>query len=106
METAGERYNPAMKITDQAEANEYFERLVQNAMTRQGIDREAAERQERGNLGYYAGYHSAETRERVERLFGCQHPVFGSIRTNGTFTPKMAEIAGRKEAIKTLRYEE
>lgn len=34
-------------------------------------------------LGYYAGYFSDETRERVERLFQCAHPYFGKIAEHG-----------------------
>lgn len=51
-----------------------------------GKTREEAEQIERSNLGYYAGYHLDETRERVERLFRCAHPVFGSIAENGPAT--------------------
>jgi hypothetical protein len=74
--TIGEKYRPAMAITDQAEADAYFERCVQHMMLH-GHSREMAERIERNNLGYYAGYYDHATRERVERLFRCTHPFFG-----------------------------
>lgn len=45
-------------------------------------------------VGYYAGYYDSETRERVERLFMCAHPVFGSIADNGAPTPDEAYDAG------------
>lgn len=90
--TIGEKYGPAMKITDQAEADVYFEKCVEHTMGH-GKSREEAERIERSNLGYYAGYYDSETRERVERLFRCSHPVFGSIAQNG---PPTAEEAFRK----------
>lgn len=77
--TIGEAYGPAMKITDQAEADEYFERLVERAVSCEGMTREGAERQERSNLGYYARYYSNETRARIETLFRCAHPGFGPI---------------------------
>ena len=76
--TSGEKYDPAMKITDQAAADEYFEACVEQTM-RHGYPRAEAERIERTNLAYYAGYYDDETRERVERLFRCVHPVFGAI---------------------------
>lgn len=76
--TYEEKYDPAMAITDQAEADGYFERLVQHNMSF-GTMREEAEGIERANLGYWAGYYSHATRERVERLFRCAHPFFGSI---------------------------
>ncbi|MEM7813265.1 MAG: hypothetical protein AAF532_17450 [Planctomycetota bacterium] len=86
-----------MKITDRAEASAYFERLVERHMRCFGKSREEAERIERTNLGYYAGYGSHETRERVEDLFDCQHPVFGSA-ANGPPTVDEAVAAGRQMA--------
>lgn len=77
--TIGEAYGPAMAITEQAAADEYFAALVSRAMHTQGINREPAESQTRQNLGYYAGYYDHATRERVERLFRCSHPVFGAV---------------------------
>lgn len=71
--TIGDKYRPAMSIAADSEAAEYFERLVEHTMGF-GKSREAAEAIERANIGYFAGYYDAETRERVERLFGCAHP--------------------------------
>lgn len=89
----GDKYGPAMKMTDQAEATAYFERLVDHQMSF-GSDRAKAEETERSNLGYYAGYYDNETRERVERLFACAHPIFGAIAKEGTPTPEQAFQAG------------
>lgn len=74
----GEKYDPAMKIIDQADADAYFELCVAHTMSF-GRSHEEAEKIERSNLGYFAGYRSDETRRRVERLFKCAHPVFGAI---------------------------
>ena len=76
--TIGDCYTPAMQITEQAEADEYFEALVQRSMKHFGKTREEAGAIEADNLGYFAGYYSNETRLRVERLFRCVHPIFGS----------------------------
>ena len=96
--TIGEKYDPAMKITDQAEADAYFEVLVEHMM-RHGHDREEAERIERTNLGYYAGY--GFDRERVERLFNCEHPIFGKVAHHGHPSPehafRMGMVAGSKK---------
>lgn len=94
--TIGEKYSPAMKITEQADADQYFEVCVQDTMG-MGKTREEAESIERSNLGYYAGYYNHETRLRVERLFQCQHPVFGDA-TKRQPTPEEAFEAGRKMA--------
>lgn len=99
--TIGEAYEPAMKMTDQAEAIRYFEALVDRHMRCFGKSREEAEANERANLGYFAGYYSSETRHRVERLFGCAHPVFGAIAKVGAPTPDEALQAGFERAGRT-----
>lgn len=91
--TIGEKYDPAMKITDQAEADAYFEECVQHCM-KHGESREEAETIERANLGYYAGYYDYETRLRVERLFTCAHPIFGPA-LKGKPTPEEAFEMGQ-----------
>ncbi len=93
--TIRDKYAPAMEIADQAEADAYFERCIQHTMTF-GADRLEAERIERINLGYYAGYYDAETQERVNRLFKTTHPVFGDVRP----TPGCALEAGKRMAEK------
>jgi hypothetical protein len=96
--TIGESYDPAMKITDPQEASKYFEALVQRDITHFGTSRQEAERVERINLGYYAGYYDSATRERVERLFNCAHPYFGKVSENGTPSTDDAISMGRKLA--------
>lgn len=91
--TIGAKYDPAMKVTDPTEAKAYFEACVEHSM-QWGNNRQEAERIEKANLGYYAGYYDNETRRRVERLFQCSHPVFGSIAETGSPTPKEAFQAG------------
>ena len=60
------------------EADLYLEELVAWSARRDNIqDKELVRRTLRDNLGYYAGYYDDETRARVERLFSCEHPVFG-----------------------------
>jgi hypothetical protein len=89
----GDKYAPAMEITDQAEADMYFEKCVAHSM-RFNMTREKAEELERINLGYYAGYYNSETRARVEKLFNCAHPVFGAIAEKGQPTPEAAYAKG------------
>lgn len=96
--TIGDKYRPAMEITDEFEAGRYFEQCVQHDMECWGKSREEAEKVERANLGYFAGYYDNETRARVERLFRCAHPVFGAIAKNGVPTPGAALAAGVKMA--------
>ena len=79
--TYEETLGPAMEITDRADAEQYLAAYV--AFIQEALDAEprsdgltAAEIASQ-NLGYYAGYYSRETRERVERLFNCAHPILG-----------------------------
>jgi hypothetical protein len=72
---------PAMMITDQADADQYFAAYVVFMQTildgEPRSDGKTAEEIAKINLGYYAGYYDHETRIRVERLFRCKHPIFG-----------------------------
>jgi len=86
-----------MKITDQKEADTYFKECVEHSMSF-GNSHEQAEDIERQNLGYFAGYYDHETRLRVEKLFSCKHPVFGSAK-DGKPTPEEAFEFGRKLAL-------
>lgn len=97
----GDKYGPAMEMTDPAEAAEYFERCVAHSMD-WGHDRKEAERIEKINLGYYAGYYSNETRTRVEKLFLCAHPVFGAIAAVDPPSPEVALREGQKMAHRQL----
>jgi len=97
--TIGDKYDPAMKILNQDEADAYFEACVEHCM-RAGNDRATAEDIERENLAYYAGYYSDETRARVERLFRCAHPVFGSIAKVGAPTMEEAFQMGLERGQK------
>lgn len=91
--TIGEAYGPAMNITDQTEADEYFAALVDHSMSK-GLTRDEAIRVEKINLGYYAGYYDRETMSRVNKLFRTTHPVFGDTQP----TVEEALETGRKMA--------
>jgi hypothetical protein len=102
--TLGEKYGPAMEVKTQAEADRYFKECVKHNLEARRMrgepeDLEKAEQTERSNLGYFAGYYSRETRERVERLFRCSHPVFGSLAKNGAPTPAQAFAAGMARGV-------
>jgi len=84
-----DKYSPAMEVKTEEEAAEYFEICVRHTMLFGGT-REDAEAMELQNIGYYGGYHDAETRERVYRLFNTKHPIFGGV----TPAPEEALKAG------------
>lgn len=96
--TFGETLGPAMDITDQVEADDYFEQLIKHYMTCQSAKREGgrsrvvAEQIVRESLGYYAGYYNDKTQKRVNCLFRTTHPVFGDTKPR----PEEAFEAGKK----------
>jgi hypothetical protein len=106
------KYGFAMKLVGQAEADDYFEDLVEHQLRMnqgplqpkpvgkgialQAVTREQAETIERNNLGYFAGYYSHEVRARVEKLFRCAHPIFGAIAENGPPDPATAFRLGQE----------
>ena len=96
--TYRECLGPAMEITDEADAAQYFAdyvSFIQKALDKEPRNDEMTAAQiAKINLGYYAGYYDAETRERVERLFSCTHPVFGGIAEKGAPTTEEAFSAG------------
>ena len=102
--TYGECLGPAKEITDEADAKQYLKDYI--AHIQRYLDEEprkddlTAAQIAATNLGYYAGYYDNETRERVERLFHCSHPIFGSISKNGPPTAKEAFEAGKRLATK------
>jgi hypothetical protein len=94
--TMAELYGPAMAAQDQETADRIFAQCVEEHLkSAPEHSREEAERVERSNLGYYAGYYGSETRRRVERLFKTVHPIFGSIEKHGEPTPEMCFEIGR-----------
>ena len=103
--TYGECLDPAMKITEEEDAKQYFDEYVK--FIQKHLDKEpnenglTAEQIAKQNLGYYAGYYDTETRIRVEKLFTCSHPIFGNA-ANGTPTPEEAFEKGKELAQKDL----
>ena len=99
--TIGEVYEPAMEISDQEEADAYF-LILEADLRRHGKTTNQARDIARQNLGYFAGYYDSATRKRVERLFKCAHPVFGSIAACGQPTADAALLAGMRKGAELL----
>lgn len=87
-----------MTVTDQSEADELFKELVEEVVAQHGKPRGAAEQIVRDRLGYLAGYYGNVIRERVERFFRCEHPVFGRIAIHGPPSQEEAFQAGLRAA--------
>lgn len=99
--TYGECLEPAMKITDPEDAAQYLKAYIQfqEKYMQEASGNHTAEEVCKINLGYFAGYYSEETRERVERLFMCSHPILGSIKSNGSPTTEKALTLGKTAGV-------
>ena len=95
----GELYGPAMEIRTEGEAREYFADLVEYYVDHHKKERGWSVVTLKSNLAYWAGYYNDETRERVELLFACSHPIFGKA-SDGTPTPEEAFAMGKAFASK------
>jgi hypothetical protein len=78
--TYGQLYGPAMEVQTEDEAQEYFAVLVRRNARITGNSDQEATRIERINVGYFAGYYDRDTADRVYRLYGFGHPIFGTTR--------------------------
>lgn len=93
--TYEEVMEPTINITDKEDAKQYFEAYVAFLQAELDLHPEkehsrSAEEIANHNIGYYAGYYGNEVRARVEELFECEHPVFGSIKEKGPVNPSEA----------------
>jgi len=97
--TNGDLLGPAMKMTDPEEAKEYLAALIERAVKHFGQTPEEAESVQKENLGYYAGYFDTETMVRVHKLFDCEHPVLGKVKSQEDLpSPEEAFEMGQKWA--------
>jgi hypothetical protein len=97
--TYGESLGPAMQITEQDKANEYYEALMERHMRITDDSRKRAEQVIKSNLGYYAGYYSSDVIDRVQRFYNCSHPIFGKTQP----TPEQAFKKGQEFGEKLRR---
>lgn len=96
----GECLDPIFKITDRKDAKQYKASYV--AYIQEHLDKEPGNMDKsamniaNSNIGYYAGYGSNEDRKRIEELFDCAHPIFGSIKEKGAPTSAEAFEMGKE----------
>jgi hypothetical protein len=76
------KYGPLMSITDQAEADAAFDKLVEEQWRDEALDpasptnRNAVEAAERNNLAVYAALNEPRAFAQVERLFKLDHQYY------------------------------
>lgn len=65
----------AIGAANRQQATALFQEMVKRSMREGPHSRSKAEAIQRGNIARFAGFYGHEIRERVERMFGCAHPV-------------------------------
>lgn len=95
--TVQEKYDGAIKIITEEDADKYFVGCVLHTRKYSGVSVEQAIIIEKNNIGYYAGYYDRNTRIRVEDLYDTQHPIFGKA-SKSIPTPEEAYLLGIKAA--------
>lgn len=85
----------AMGVLTQGEANAVLSLYVDRLLADQpSLEPRTAEYNARQNIAFFAGKQSPEDRDRVERLFGTAHPIYGAVRYNGPPTPEQVAKLG------------
>lgn len=86
-----ELYRKALQATEQSEADRLFDELVDRTLPEleegrpfaEFVIRSRTEDLVRHNLGYMAADQGSGARERIERLYNCEHPLFGKVAEMG-----------------------
>jgi hypothetical protein len=106
--TYGECLKPIFKIMEKEDAMQYkrdYIVFIQKdiELNQKDADGKTAEEIANNNIGYYTGYCSAVERARIEDLFECKHPIFGSIKENGLPLIPQAFAIGKQIAERDSR---
>jgi len=96
--TYKEQFEAAMKCETKDEADSFLQSEITRYKKEYGKNPDEAKRIILSNLGYMAGYYGNEEAEKVHRLFGAVHPIFGSSDYHKTVTPEKAFEMGKKFA--------
>lgn len=96
--TYREQFESAMACNTPEEAKVWLDAEVARCSRELGQTPEHARTVILANLGYIAGYYDHSTAQKVHRLFGAVHPIFGSANYHKTVTAEQAFGAGLKFA--------
>lgn len=96
--TYGEQFEEALSCNTKEEAEAWMASEIKRHVDEFGQSAEKARSVIMTNIGYMAGYYDQKTSEKIYRLFGAAHPVFGTPNYWSTVTPEDAFEKGRKMA--------
>lgn len=94
--TYREQFDAAMRCKTKEEAAAWLAAEINRYQLEFGKDGEEAEHVIKSNLGYMAGYCDHEAAQKVQRLFGAVHPIFGTADYHQTMTPEEAFETGKR----------
>ncbi len=92
--TLTEIFDTAKKIKSEEGASLLVRAAVLDLFKQTDDTEEDLDKAVRQNLAYMAGYCGTDVRERIEKLFKCEHPVFGSIAEMGVPTSRESFMCG------------
>ena len=96
--TYREQFDSAMERETPEQAQHWLADEIARYGRECGRDRDEAKKMILVNLGYMAGYYDDATAKKVKRLFGADHPIFGSDSYHTDTTPEQAFELGKKFA--------
>lgn len=96
-------FNLAMEVTTVEAAEIVLAKLVAADIDKNNCGYLETTIRIKNHLAFYSHYLGNITRARVESLFDCAHPVFGSIRLNGGPTREDVDMLMRMWSSKTLK---
>lgn len=85
------------RVPDVKDGNEAYQLMLEIGVVHQresGYSAAEAFEEARLDVAYYSGYSTTDDRDRIERVFGVEHPVFGSVAKNGPADLVAAFAAG------------
>jgi len=91
-----QQFKSALRCTTPQGAEWWMENEVAHFVKHHNKTPEEAIAHIKSNLGYMAGYHNHETAQKIHRLFGAVHPVFGTSTYHQDGSPERALEIGKK----------
>lgn len=100
MSTYREQFDSAMACNTREMADLWLAAEIERYVNEFGQAEAQARNVILQNLGYMAGYGDDSTAQKVQALFGAEHPIFGPAGYHRTVTPEQAFALGQKHAEK------
>lgn len=97
-QTYGQQFEGALACQSPEQAESWMEKEVIHLVEMHGKSPIEAVKIIKANIGYMAGYYDHETAQKIHRLFGAVHPIFGASTYFKDLSPEQAFNMGQKLA--------